>query len=179
MEFAFCRVDQVGNWKWKCCKLEMAMLWQSRHLFKAGCNAVSSMVGSATSSSFAFGVRFGVRSTLHFSPCDGFGRVRALSTFPWSEDVAGKHSVVKSKGALLSFVATRSMGTIVAEDVEGDGEVLLLRFLERLKNYEKEGVPKGAGTDSVVGFDLERMERLLVRLGNPLSNYPVESLLLP
>lgn len=54
-----------------------------------------------------------------------------------------------------------------------DGEVLLLRFLERLKNYEKEGVPTGAGTNSVAGFDLQRMERLLVRLGNPLSSYPV------
>ncbi|XP_057840201.2 dihydrofolate synthetase isoform X1 [Cryptomeria japonica] len=46
-------------------------------------------------------------------------------------------------------------------------------FLDSLKNYEKEGVPKGAGTDTDEGFDLRRMERLVQLLGNPLSRYPV------
>ncbi|KAF3794601.1 Dihydrofolate synthetase [Nymphaea thermarum] len=40
-------------------------------------------------------------------------------------------------------------------------------YLETLKNYEKLGVPKGAGTDSDDGFDLGRMRRLLHSLGNP------------
>ncbi|KFK33006.1 hypothetical protein AALP_AA6G318000 [Arabis alpina] len=46
-------------------------------------------------------------------------------------------------------------------------------FLESLKNYEKSGVPKGAGTDSSDGFDLSRMKRLLLRLNNPHFNYKV------
>lgn len=49
----------------------------------------------------------------------------------------------------------------------------LLDFLDSLKNYEKEGVPKGAGTDTKEGFDLHRMERLIQLLGDPLSHYPV------
>ncbi|KAL3524386.1 hypothetical protein ACH5RR_017220 [Cinchona calisaya] len=40
-------------------------------------------------------------------------------------------------------------------------------FIDNLKNYEKAGVPKGAGTDSDDGFDLGRMRRLLQLLGNP------------
>ncbi|XP_027334194.1 dihydrofolate synthetase [Abrus precatorius] len=43
----------------------------------------------------------------------------------------------------------------------------LLDYLESLKNYEKLGVPKGAGTDSHEGFDLGRMRRLMERFGNP------------
>lgn len=49
----------------------------------------------------------------------------------------------------------------------------MLDFLDSLKNYEKEGVPKGAGTDTQEGFDLQRMERLIQLLGNPLACYPV------
>ncbi|XP_047959181.1 dihydrofolate synthetase isoform X2 [Salvia hispanica] len=44
-------------------------------------------------------------------------------------------------------------------------------FMEKLKNYEKIGVPKGAGTDSCDGFDLGRMRRLLHNLGNPQSKF--------
>lgn len=46
-------------------------------------------------------------------------------------------------------------------------------FMEKLKNYEKIGVPKGAGTDSCDGFDLGRMRRLLHNLGNPQSKFKV------
>lgn len=49
----------------------------------------------------------------------------------------------------------------------------LLGFLDNLKNYEKAGVPKGAGTDSEDGFDLGRMRRLLQLLGNPHSKFKV------
>lgn len=51
-------------------------------------------------------------------------------------------------------------------------------FLESLKNYEKSGVPKGAGTDSGEGFDLGRMKRLMLRLNNPHFKYKVCALLI-
>ncbi|XP_068665205.1 dihydrofolate synthetase [Aristolochia californica] len=47
----------------------------------------------------------------------------------------------------------------------------LLDYLENLKNHEKYGVPKGAGTDSDEGFDLGRMKRLMERLGDPQSKF--------
>ncbi|XP_059629098.1 dihydrofolate synthetase isoform X2 [Cornus florida] len=40
-----------------------------------------------------------------------------------------------------------------------------LDYLGNLKNFEKSGVPKGAGTDSNDGFDLGRMRRLMELLG--------------
>lgn len=46
-------------------------------------------------------------------------------------------------------------------------------YLDSLKNYEKSGVPKGAGTDSDDGFDLGRMRRLMHSLGNPQSKFKV------
>ncbi|PIA49088.1 hypothetical protein AQUCO_01300145v1 [Aquilegia coerulea] len=44
-------------------------------------------------------------------------------------------------------------------------------YLENLKNYEKSGVPKGAGTNSEDGFDLGRMNRLMKLLGNPHNKF--------
>ncbi|CAL0318895.1 unnamed protein product [Lupinus luteus] len=46
-----------------------------------------------------------------------------------------------------------------------------LHYIDSLKNYEKSGVPTGAGTDSNQGFDLGRMERLMNRFGNPHSKF--------
>lgn len=46
-------------------------------------------------------------------------------------------------------------------------------YLDNLKNYEKCGVPRGAGTDSEDGFDLGRMNRLMERLANPHSRFKV------
>lgn len=51
----------------------------------------------------------------------------------------------------------------------------LMEYMDSLKNYEKVGVPKGAGTDSDDGFDLGRMRRLMERLGNPQSQFKVQS----
>lgn len=48
-----------------------------------------------------------------------------------------------------------------------------MEYMENLKNYEKIGVPKDAGTDSDDGFDLDRMKRLLHILGNPHSKFKV------
>ncbi|GMY23324.1 dihydrofolate synthetase [Fagus crenata] len=42
-----------------------------------------------------------------------------------------------------------------------------MEYMDSLKNYEKVGVPKGAGTDSDDGFDLSWMRQLMVRLDNP------------
>lgn len=47
----------------------------------------------------------------------------------------------------------------------------LMEYMNSLKNYEKSGVPKDAGTDSEDGFDLGRMRRLLELLGNPHSKF--------
>ncbi|KAM1232240.1 hypothetical protein ACFX13_042821 [Malus domestica] len=55
-----------------------------------------------------------------------------------------------------------------SEDSELKG---LLEYMDSLKNYEKLGVPKDAGTDSEDGFDLGRMRRLLELLGNPHSKF--------
>lgn len=58
----------------------------------------------------------------------------------------------------------------MSEDPElGD----FLDYMENLKNYERSGVPRGAGTDSDDGFDLGRMRRLLQRLGNPHTQFKV------
>ncbi|KAK2983652.1 hypothetical protein RJ640_023186, partial [Escallonia rubra] len=46
-----------------------------------------------------------------------------------------------------------------------------MAYLNNLKNYEKTGVPAGAGTDSDDGFDLGRMNRLMASLGNPQSKF--------
>ena len=50
-----------------------------------------------------------------------------------------------------------------------------MEYMDSLKNYEKVGVPKGAGTDSDDGFDLGRMRRLMERLGNPQSRFKVQN----
>ncbi|XP_019243918.1 PREDICTED: dihydrofolate synthetase [Nicotiana attenuata] len=47
----------------------------------------------------------------------------------------------------------------------------LMEFLNNLNNFEKSGVPIGAGTDSEYGFDLGRMSRLVGLLGNPQSRF--------
>ncbi|EOY23453.1 Folylpolyglutamate synthetase family protein isoform 1 [Theobroma cacao] len=54
-----------------------------------------------------------------------------------------------------------------------------IQYIDSLKNYEKSGVPKDAGTDSDDGFDLGRMRRLMDRLGNPQSNFKARSLSFP
>lgn len=48
-----------------------------------------------------------------------------------------------------------------------------LDYLDSLKNFEKSGVPRGAGTDSDEGFDLGRMRRLMERFGNPHTKFKV------
>lgn len=49
----------------------------------------------------------------------------------------------------------------------------LVDYIDSLKNYEKSGVPRGAGTDSREGFNLGRMRRLMERFGDPQSKFKV------
>ncbi|ESQ46800.1 hypothetical protein EUTSA_v10027718mg [Eutrema salsugineum] len=86
-------------------------------------------------------------------------------------------SSCKLSPKIIRISAARSLTTnrylspmISAEDPELRD---FLGFLESLKNYEKSGVPKGAGTDSGEGFDLGRMKRLMLRLNNPHFKYKV------
>ncbi|CAL8468705.1 g8245 [Coccomyxa elongata] len=46
-------------------------------------------------------------------------------------------------------------------------------FLHNFVNYEKKGVPDGAGKDDKGGFDMGRMHRLLNALGDPHLRLPV------
>ncbi|CAH8277793.1 unnamed protein product [Arabidopsis lyrata] len=70
-----------------------------------------------------------------------------------------------------NLTSNRNLSTISSTE---DPELRdFVGFLESLKNYEKSGVPKGAGTDSGDGFDLSRMKRLMLRLHNPHSKYKV------
>ncbi|KAL3650541.1 hypothetical protein CASFOL_006944 [Castilleja foliolosa] len=62
----------------------------------------------------------------------------------------------------------RSVSTALSESNELKE---FTEYMEKLKNYEKIGVPRGAGTDSGDGFDLGRMRRLLHHLGNPQSKF--------
>ncbi|BAB08519.1 folylpolyglutamate synthase-like protein [Arabidopsis thaliana] len=70
-----------------------------------------------------------------------------------------------------NLISNRNLSTISSTE---DPELRdFVGFLESLKNYEKSGVPKGAGTDSDDGFDLGRMKRLMLRLRNPHYKYKV------
>ncbi|KAK4273914.1 hypothetical protein QN277_017217 [Acacia crassicarpa] len=78
--------------------------------------------------------------------------------------------------SVFSFIRTRfprQMGAkqtmcSLAEDPEMND---FMDYLDSLKNYEKSGVPRGAGTDSCQGFDLGRMRRLMERFDNPQSKF--------
>ncbi|KAJ7535952.1 hypothetical protein O6H91_12G051700 [Diphasiastrum complanatum] len=67
----------------------------------------------------------------------------------------------------------RLMNQTLEEKHSMECELEVVKYLDSLKNYEKVGVPEGAGTDSDKGFDLQRMHRLLARLGDPLSKFQV------
>ncbi|XP_044386580.1 dihydrofolate synthetase [Triticum aestivum] len=76
-------------------------------------------------------------------------------------------------GGLLRASSSRRRG--VSAMARGGEEAQLggfLEYMDMLRNYERSGVPRGAGTDSDDGFDLGRMRRLLRRLGDPHTHYP-------
>lgn len=92
--------------------------------------------------------------------------VRLLTALPFSRQTTP--FLAKSKTFLDA--PRRPFSTASAE---GQEMKEFMEYLEKLKNYEKIGVPKGAGTDSDDGFDLGRMRRLLHNLGNPQSQFKV------
>ncbi|XP_062202559.1 dihydrofolate synthetase isoform X2 [Phragmites australis] len=83
-------------------------------------------------------------------------------------------SLLRSRGLLR--VSSRRRGLSAMAGGGGVGEEGQLgdffEYMERLRNYERSGVPRGAGTDSDDGFDLGRMRRLLRRLGDPHTHFP-------
>ncbi|KAK9856133.1 hypothetical protein WJX84_011820 [Apatococcus fuscideae] len=64
--------------------------------------------------------------------------------------------------ALKSCRWGQSYSTSSAEDI-----------LSSLQDYEKLGIPKGAGQDGPEGFDLDRMHKLLAAMGDPQHAWPV------
>ncbi|RWW89997.1 hypothetical protein BHE74_00000904 [Ensete ventricosum] len=76
-----------------------------------------------------------------------------------------------SKPSRSTLISSRfkSCAAVLEETELGE----FLDYMEKLKNYERVGVPQGAGTDTDDGFDLGRMRRLLQRLGNPHKQFKV------
>lgn len=97
----------------------------------------------------------------------------------WSHLSAISNCKISPRIRIISsanLTSNRNLSTISSTE---DPELRdFVGFLESLKNYEKSGVPKGAGTDSDDGFDLGRMKRLMLRLHNPHSKYKVRAFLL-
>lgn len=96
--------------------------------------------------------------------------MRSFAVMPTVRNLTMK-GVARARETLMSATTTRAFYSV---DSQEDPKLKdLLDFLDNLKNYEKSGVPKGAGTDSSDGFDLGRMRRLMERLGNPHSKFKV------
>lgn len=77
-----------------------------------------------------------------------------------------KHTVLQSP-VMIPSIKLGCIRTLCSKTQE------LVNYLDKLKNFEKSGVPKNAGTETDDGFDLGRMKRLMDRLGNPQSKYKV------
>lgn len=81
------------------------------------------------------------------------------------------------RGLLLlrrrSTITRRGLSVMARGEAEEGPLGGFFEYMERLRNYERSGVPRGAGTDSDDGFDLGRMRRLLRRLGDPHTHFPV------
>lgn len=92
-----------------------------------------------------------------------------------------RHPILSHRQTLvpsISFGTLRQVGSKRCFCTHsGDPELKdFMEYMDSLKNYEKLGVPRGAGTDSEDGFDLGRMRRLMDRLGNPQSKFKVRAL---
>ncbi|KAL1225603.1 Dihydrofolate synthetase [Cardamine amara subsp. amara] len=92
----------------------------------------------------------------------------------WSRLSAVSNCKICPRIRRISSVNLTSNRNLSAISTTEDPELSdFVEFLESHKNYEKSGVPKGAGTDSGEGFDLGRMKRLMFRLQNPHFKYKV------
>ncbi|KAF5947565.1 hypothetical protein HYC85_013522 [Camellia sinensis] len=79
-----------------------------------------------------------------------------------------RETPISATGTVLSKLRFYRCFSAISDDSELKD---FMEYLDNLKNYEKSGVPKGAGTDSKDGFDLSRMRRLMELLGNPQSKF--------
>ncbi|CAL5405247.1 unnamed protein product [Camellia sinensis] len=79
-----------------------------------------------------------------------------------------RESPISATGTVLSKLRFYRCFSAISDDSELKD---FMEYLDNLKNYEKSGVPKGAGRDSKDGFDLSRMRRLMELLGNPQSKF--------
>ncbi|KAL7183656.1 hypothetical protein ACSBR2_025943 [Camellia fascicularis] len=79
-----------------------------------------------------------------------------------------RETPISATGTVLSKLRFYRCFSATSEDSELKD---FMEYLDNLKNYEKSGVPKGAGTDSKYGFNLSRMRRLMELLGNPQSKF--------
>nr|XP_017218991.1 PREDICTED: dihydrofolate synthetase isoform X2 [Daucus carota subsp. sativus] len=78
----------------------------------------------------------------------------------------------QSRHTLHNYAALKPLNRGLSQLPQQDPELKdLLSYLDNRKNYEKLGVPTGAGTDSDDGFDLGRMTSLMQFLGNPHSKF--------
>ncbi|KAL6503892.1 hypothetical protein OROGR_025815 [Orobanche gracilis] len=91
--------------------------------------------------------------------------VRSLKVFPLHSQ---KSQPFANRGLFLDASMRAFCCTVLSESEELKE---FMEYMEKLKNYEKIGVPRGAGTDSGDGFDLGRMRRLLQSLGSPQSKF--------
>lgn len=103
-----------------------------------------------------------------FLPCSVRDQKMRNVSILWRFTRSIQRSMVYSVAGLVQN--TRQSFSTLREDPELDE---LMDFLDSLKNFEKSGVPKGAGTDSEDGFDLGRMRRLMGLMGNPQSRFKV------
>ncbi|KAF3432873.1 hypothetical protein FNV43_RR23975 [Rhamnella rubrinervis] len=95
--------------------------------------------------------------------------MKILKLFSQFYILTHRNSVISSVGVgLLKHGGSQQCFFTHSEDPELKD---FTEYLDSLKNYEKSGVPKSAGTDSEEGFDLGRMRRLMALLGNPQSKF--------
>lgn len=89
-----------------------------------------------------------------------------------------RHPILSHRQTLVPSISFGALGQVGSKwcfcTHSEDPELKdFMEYMDSLKNYEKLGVPRGAGTDSEDGFDLGRMRRLMERLGNPQSKFKV------
>ncbi|KAJ6805365.1 dihydrofolate synthetase isoform X1 [Iris pallida] len=107
-------------------------------------------------------------SVIHPSLLSGsHAPTRKMSCF--AKVICSSRHLVRGKARAQALRLSRfCSSSIMSEDLK-IGK--FLDYVEKLKNYERTGVPTGAGTDSDDGFDLGRMRRLLQQLGNPHTHF--------
>ncbi|XP_047323375.1 dihydrofolate synthetase isoform X2 [Impatiens glandulifera] len=81
----------------------------------------------------------------------------------------GKVNLASATTGVISYLQSRFRSFSSKQEAPELKEIT--DYLDHLKNYEKFGVPTGAGIDSEDGFDLGRMRRLMELLGNPQSKF--------